>query len=157
MISNAPRKLLNLILLLFTLISCSRADSLEEIVGLDVGYTGAEFKRRGSNPKEDDYMDEYLKEYEHRKREKAYLAKANFDSRKGLLAPIPASSVHLGSLHGHSYHGRKVITPSMIDSLDASRSSHASVVKNIESVRRLNSSGSGASVKSEITGHSTHL
>ena len=105
-------------------------------MGLDVGYTGAEYKRRGSDSKEDDKIDEYLKEYDHRKREKAYIAKANFASRKGLLAPIPASSVHLGSLHGHSYHGRKVITASMIDSLDAdaSRSSHASD-KNIESAR----------------------
>jgi hypothetical protein len=165
MISNVPRKLLNLIVLLLTLTSCSSADSLEEIVGLDVGYTGAEYVRRGSKSKEDDKMDEYLKEYEHRKREKAYLAKANIESRKGLLAPIPASSVHIGSLHGHSYHGRKVITQDMIDSPDVSRSSHASA-KNIESasgatsgarsrsresaasaersLRRLNSSASGA-------------
>ena len=148
-------------------------------MGLDVGYTGAEYKRRGSDSKEDDKMDEYLKEYGHRKRERAYLAKANFASRKGLLAPIPASSVHLGSLHGHSYHGRKVITQDMIDSPDVSRSSHASA-KNIESasgatsgarsrsresaasaeisLRRMNSSASGASAaKSGITEHSSHV
>jgi hypothetical protein len=127
-------------------------------VGLDIGYTGAEAlcDCRGSSSKEDDKMDGYLKEYEHRKREKAYLAKANIDSCKGLLAPIPASSVHLGSLHGHSYHGRRVITSDMIEALDASCSSHEGSKKN-GSVHRLGSFASGARVKSGITVLSTHV
>ncbi|KAL3802733.1 hypothetical protein ACHAW5_003984 [Stephanodiscus triporus] len=127
-----------------------RADSLEEIVGLDVGYTGAGVlkNRRPSIPEEDDKMDEYMKEYEHRKSERIYFAKAKVDSRKGLLAPIPASSIHNRSLHGNSYHGRKVITQTMIDSPDASRSSSANSTKNNGSVHCMDaSSGSAASAR----------
>lgn len=58
-------------------------------------------------------MEQYLQEYEHRKREKAYLRKQN-------KRAVPASSVHNDSLHGNSYHGRRIITPSMIESLDSS-------------------------------------
>ena len=122
-------------------------------MGLDVGYTGAGVlkNRRPSIPKEDDKMDDYMKEYEHRRSERFLLAQAKADSRKGLLAPIPASSVHIGSLHGHSYHGRKVITQTMIDSLDAShasRSSSASAAKNNDSVHCMDaSSGSAASAR----------
>ena len=50
---------------------------------------------------------QYLEEYVNRRQEKAYLKLAN---GKGGL---PASSVHSVSLHGNSYHGRKVITPEM--------------------------------------------
>ena len=56
-------------------------------------------------------MDEYLQEYEHRQREKAYFKKNN---DRGL----PASSIHQESLHGNSYHGRRIITSNMIESLD---------------------------------------
>lgn len=82
-----------------------RADSLEEVVGLDIGYTGGGSTHHRENF--DGEMDEYLQEYEHRKREKASL-------KRGL----PASSIHNDSLHGSSYHGRKIITPNMIESLD---------------------------------------
>ena len=86
-------------------------------MGLDVGYTGAGmlFNKRDSNADLHDEIDakmpEFLNEYEHRQSEKAALAKLK-------LSPIPASSIHNGMLHGHSYHGRKVITA--IDSLDCS-------------------------------------
>mmetsp|Transcript_1566 Transcript_1566/g.3355 ORF Transcript_1566/g.3355 Transcript_1566/m.3355 type:complete len:580 (+) Transcript_1566:135-1874(+) len=86
-----------------------RADSLEEVVGLDIGYTGAE---RGGCNKHGNYneeMDEYLKEYEHRKRERIELKK---------IRSIPASSIHQERLHGNSYHGRRIITQEMIESLD---------------------------------------
>lgn len=97
----------------------SSADPLEEIVGLDIGYTGAVYKKRESN---DDVHDEleakmpdYVEEYKHRRLEKAH---TKVETRKGMLTPIPASSVHNSSFHGSSYHGRKVVTA--IESLDCS-------------------------------------
>eukprot|EP01083_Nonionella_stella_P044940 120869_1 len=90
-----------------------RADSLEEVVGLDIGYTGGFQKHRAIGDVETEAkMEDYLKEYEHRKREKAYLKNREH----------PMSSVHQESLHGNSYHGRKIITTQMIESLDANGS-----------------------------------
>ena len=85
----------------------SSADSLEEVVGLDVGYTGGALHRRlhGKGIDDDQNFSEYLDEYVHRRRERAFL--------KNSSGHIPASSVHNLSLHGNSYHGRKVITPAM--------------------------------------------
>mmetsp|Transcript_26125 Transcript_26125/g.48088 ORF Transcript_26125/g.48088 Transcript_26125/m.48088 type:complete len:424 (+) Transcript_26125:74-1345(+) len=93
-----------------------RADSLEEVVGLDIGYTGGFRKHRDSLnfELEGKKMDGYLEEYEHRKREKAYFKKNN--DRMG--GSLPASSIHQESLHGNSYHGRRIITSNMIESLD---------------------------------------
>ncbi len=49
---------------------------------------------------------------------------------------IPASSVHDLSLHGHSYHGRKVITPAMKEAAMAnSSSSKEGVASNASSVK----------------------
>lgn len=94
--------------LVFTLFS---ADSLEEVVGLDVGYTGgALHKRLHGNEGEDDQTSAYLDEYVHRRKEKAFLKNNSGHISNGL----PASSVHSISLHGSSYHGRKVITPAMM-------------------------------------------
>jgi Amt family ammonium transporter len=90
-----------------------RADSLEEVVGLDIGYTGGAKPKSKDALQLDEQMDDFLREYEHRKREKAYLKK-----NKMKASPIPASSVHQESLHGNSYHGRRIITPNMIESLD---------------------------------------
>lgn len=88
-----------------------RADSLEEVVGLDVGYTGgALHKRLHGNEGEDDQTSAYLDEYVHRRKEKAFLKNNSGHISNGL----PASSVHSISLHGSSYHGRKVITPAMM-------------------------------------------
>lgn len=94
-----------------------RADSLEEVVGLDIGYTGAAQKHHRSVT--ESKMEEYIKEYEHRKRERAALKKVN-DAAPGSggRGAISASSVHQESLHGNSYHGRKIITSAMIASLD---------------------------------------
>ena len=66
-------------------------------------------------------MEIYLQEYEDRKMEKAHLKQINDADRRGSggsRGAIPASSVHQDSLHGNSYHGRKIITSSMIESLD---------------------------------------
>lgn len=60
-------------------------------------------------------MPNYLEEYQHRRVEKAQF---KVETRKGMLASIPASSVHNSSIHGSSYHGRKVVTA--IESLDCS-------------------------------------
>jgi len=90
-----------------------RADSLEEVVGLDIGYTGGFQKHRPSwNAEQEAKMEDYLKEWEHRKMEKALLKKVNDRAHLG-------SSVHQESLHGNSYHGRRIITSNMIESLDA--------------------------------------
>ena len=96
-----------------------RSDPLEEVVGLDIGYTGSSYKSRQNIEHAEVKMDDYLHEYEHRRREKADLFKMN-------LSPIPASSVHQSNLHGRSYHGRKVITQNMIDSLNVSDASQSS-------------------------------
>lgn len=85
-----------------------RSDSLEEVVGLDVGYAGYHKGKRQNDDLERE-MDEYLKEYEHRK---------NYQKTKANDS-LPASSLHNQSLHGGSYHGRKIITSTMIESLDA--------------------------------------
>lgn len=95
-----------------------RADSLEEVVGLDIGYTGGHPKRHDDLDQQmHDKMDEYIKEYEHRQREKA-LRKANEGRRNVRNSPLPASSIHSHSLHGSSYHGRRIISSQMIESLD---------------------------------------
>ena len=131
------------------------ADSLEEVVGLDIGYTGGFRKHRnsmGGGDELEDKMEEYLQEYEHRKREKAYFKKVNANNRRldgsggsggggglnGLRGAIPASSIHDTSLHGTSYHGKKIITTNMIESLDTtseqnisgSNSNHNDTVEN---------------------------
>jgi hypothetical protein len=101
----------------------SSADSLEEVVGLDIGYTGGYHKRRISlNSEMDGQIDDYLQEYEHRKREKTYLRK----HPHGRINAIPASSIHDPDLHGNSYHGRRIITSQMIESLDVSGGSQKS-------------------------------
>mmetsp|Transcript_1890 Transcript_1890/g.2797 ORF Transcript_1890/g.2797 Transcript_1890/m.2797 type:complete len:602 (+) Transcript_1890:132-1937(+) len=82
-----------------------RADSLEEVVGLDVGYTGGALHKRLHAKDDDQNYSAYLDEYVHRRKERAFM--------KNTSGHIPASSVHSPSLHGHSYHGRKVITPAM--------------------------------------------
>lgn len=95
--------------LLFLLHSCFKgslyfcnqsADSLEEVVGLDVGYTGGSLHKRLHGGEDEKKLSGYLEEYVNRKQE-----------RKG-RGPL-ASSVHSVSLHGNSYHGRKVITKEM--------------------------------------------
>jgi len=102
-----------------------RADSLEEVVGLDVGYTGGALHRRlhGKESEEENYS-AYLDEYVHRRKERAYMK--NSSAHGGL----PASSVHSISLHGSSYHGRKVITPAM---KEAALSNSSGSVKSPES------------------------
>jgi len=65
----------------------------------------------------EDRMQEYLREYEHRQRERAFFKKMN-QARRNSPGGIPASSVHQQSLHGHSYHGRKIISSSNLESLD---------------------------------------
>ena len=100
-----------------------RSDPLEEVVGLDIGYTGGNKKARNTEESEA-RMNEYLKEYEHRKRERAYFKKLNkgMDGSNGSKTSspsgIPASSIHNQSLHGNSYHGRRIISSTMIESLD---------------------------------------
>lgn len=95
------------------------ADSLEEVVGLDVGYTGGSLHKRlhGHGGEDEKKYSAYLEEYINRKQE-----------RKG-RGPL-ASSVHSVSLHGNSYHGRKVITKEMQqDALGKSSGSAAGSVK----------------------------
>lgn len=113
--------------LLFLLHSCFKgslyfcnqsADSLEEVVGLDVGYTGGSLHKRLHGGEDEKNHSAYLEEYVNRKRE-----------RKGFGGPL-ASSVHSVSLHGSSYHGRKVITKEMQqDALGKSNGSAAGSVK----------------------------
>ena len=102
------------------------SDSLEEVVGLDIGYTGGfhqQARRYSLNNELEGKMDDYMAEYEHRKRERAYVRKNAHPVKKILdKSPLPASSLHNESLHGNSYHGRKVITSNMIESLDVSSS-----------------------------------
>jgi hypothetical protein len=96
------------LLTLYLFVAHLSADSLEEVVGLDVGYTGgALHKRLYGKTEEDKNYSAYLDEYADRRKERAYLK--NTSGHSGL----PASSVHSISLHGSSYHGRKVITPAM--------------------------------------------
>jgi len=93
------------------------ADSLEEVVGLDVGYTGGSLHKRLHGGEDEKKYSAYLEEYVNRKQE-----------RKG-RGPL-ASSVHSVSLHGNSYHGRKVITKEMRqDALGKSSDSAAGSVK----------------------------
>lgn len=97
-----------------------RADSLEEVVGLDIGYTGALQKHHGNSGdgETDSMMEEYLREYEHRKAEKTHF-KLMHSERSGIgSVSIPASSLHREELHGNSYHGRRIIASEMIESLD---------------------------------------
>mmetsp|Transcript_7037 Transcript_7037/g.15302 ORF Transcript_7037/g.15302 Transcript_7037/m.15302 type:complete len:635 (+) Transcript_7037:405-2309(+) len=99
-----------------------RADSLEEVVGLDVGYHGGMLRKHSNvhnSELDDKEMEEYLQEYECRKRERAYFKKERSRS-------IPASSIHQDSLHGNSYHGKRIITSNMIESLDATAGKGAS-------------------------------
>ena len=109
------------------LIYIHSADSLEEVVGLDIGYTGNNY-RKHRNSLEDELgpkMDEYLQEYEHRRAEKTYFKRMTMNERK---KGIPATSIHNDSLHGSSYHGRKIITSKMIESLDATSPSSNDVM-----------------------------
>ncbi|KAL3823898.1 hypothetical protein ACHAXA_005480 [Cyclostephanos tholiformis] len=125
-----------------------RADPLEEIVGLDIGYTGAIYKNRENKVDVHDELEakmpEYLEEYKNRREEKALLVKAKTETRQGVLAPIPASSVHNPSIHGSSYHGRKVVTA--FESLDCS-SDRMSANLNLDESRA--SAASATSRKSE--------
>ncbi len=101
------------------------ADSLEEVVGLDVGYTGGALHKRlhPKSAEDEKQYSAYLDEYVHRRRERAFL--------KNSSGHIPASSIHSPSLHGHSYHGRKVITPAMKEAaMNNSRSSKEGPVSN---------------------------
>ena len=92
------------------------ADSLEEVVGLDIGYSGGVHKSHSKmNEELETKMDEYLKEYEHRQRERVYLKRVNTKNTISSRGAVPASSVHQESLHGNSYHGRKIITSDMIE------------------------------------------
>ena len=68
-------------------------------------------------------MPEYLQEYEHRQQEKSHFLRMK-------LNPIPASSIHNESLHGSSYHGRKVVTA--IESLDCSNGNKTSEHKSLD-------------------------
>ena len=112
---------------LLTLLNSS-ADSLEEVVGLDIGYMGGHPRRNDDlDAQMHSKMDEYLKEYEHRKREKAYIKKVEGARRISKSTPLSASSVHQESLHGNSYHGRRIITSQMIESLDTTGGNHVSV------------------------------
>ena len=102
-----------------------RSDPLEEIVGLDIGYTGDRKHRNSTGVDEGDEesearMKQYLEEFEHRQRERAYFKKMANERRDG----IPASSIHQYSLHGSSYHGKKIVTPTsqLIESLDTTGS-----------------------------------
>ncbi len=104
-----------------------RADALEEVIGLDVAYKGGILEEK-CDPAEEakKKMDDYIKEYEHRKEAKARFLQMN-DNRTGSLfirSPIQASSLHNESLHGSSFHGRKVLAS---NSLDASKDSRGSI------------------------------
>jgi len=114
----------------------SSADSLEEIVGLDIVYHGGEFRkhRRGSFGSDEGEMDEYLRKYERRK-EKAY-CKKNDEMADSHGRSVPANSIHQESLHGNGCHGRRTIAPNMIESLDttinaAIRDNNSSDIANI--------------------------
>ena len=111
-------------LLTFNLFLLFRADSLEEVVGLDVGYTGGELHKRlhAQDSDEDKNYSAYLDEYVHRRRERAF--------KRNDRGGIPASSIHSPSLHGSSYHGRKLITPAMREDALGNSSSRASVKSN---------------------------
>ena len=104
-----------------------RADALEEVIGLDVAYRGGIFVEADDQDEETKKkMDDYIKEYEHRKAEKAHFIQMH-DNRAGSLfsrSPIQASSLHNESIHGSSFHGRKIIAA---NSLDASKNSRASL------------------------------
>jgi len=95
-----------------------RADSLEEIVGLDIVYHGGEFRkhRRGNFGSDERDIDEYLRKYERRK-EKAS-CKSNDEMADSHGISVPANSIYQESLHGNSCHGRRTIAPNMIESLD---------------------------------------
>ena len=116
------------------------SDSLEEVVGLDIGYTGGfhqQARRYSLNNELEGKMDDYMAEYEHRKRERAYVRKNAHPVKKILdKSPLPASSLHNESLHGNSYHGRKVITSNMIESLDATAPNSSS--RNLDSSQASN-------------------
>ena len=71
------------------------SDPLEEVVGLDIGYVGVNHRSPnigdGADESED-RMQEYLREYEHRQRERAFFKKMN-QARRNSPGGIPASSV----------------------------------------------------------------
>ena len=105
-----------------------RADALEEVIGLDVAYKGGILEGKDDQDEDTkDKMDEYIKEYEHRKAEKAHFIQMHENRVGGLLrrspSSIQASSLHNESIHGRSYHGRKIIAS---NSLDVSKNSRAS-------------------------------
>jgi len=80
---------------------------------LDIGYHGGFAHKRDSlNDIAENKMQEYLEEYEHRKRERTYFKRMK-------AGGVPASSIHQDSIHGNSYHGRKIIA---IESLDVNGS-----------------------------------
>jgi len=110
-----------------------RADALEEVIGLDVAYRGGMLDSNDDQDEETKKkMDDYIKEYEHRKAEKAHFLQMN-DNRSGSLfsrTPIPASSLHNENLHGHSFHGRRVIAAGSLDASKTSRDSHRSRSRN---------------------------
>lgn len=72
-------------------------------------------KRERKKADEERNYSAYLDEYAARRKEKA------------AGGELPASSVHSMSLHGNSYHGRKVITPEM--SAEAVMSNSSSSIK----------------------------
>ncbi len=109
-----------------------RADALEEVIGLDVAYKGGIIEGRDQQDEDlTDKMDDYIKEYEHRKAEKAHFIQMHENRIGGRLRLSPngisASSLHNESINGRSYHGRRVIASSLMDasknSLDASKNS----------------------------------
>jgi hypothetical protein len=98
-----------------------RADALEEVIGLDVAYKGGMIEGKDDQDEDTkDKMDEYIKEYEHRKAEKAHFIQMQGGLLRRSPSSIQASSLHNESIHGRSYHGRRIIAS---DSLDASKNS----------------------------------
>ena len=97
-----------------------RSDSLEEMVGLDIGYTGNTRHRDVLDKELQNQIDAFMGEYEHRTRERAYFKKQG----RGPFGSIPASSLHNDQLHGNSYHGRKIVVDPLEVSRNAARREH---------------------------------
>ena len=146
------------ILIVLTFITASQlsrlesSDALEEVIGLDVAYKGGITDEQGVHDDETNKkMEEYIKEYEHRKAEKALFFEMN-DNRLGSLfsrSPLQASSLHQESIHGSSFHGRKITSSS---SLDASKISSGSLSDSQQRLRSRNGIAEKGARTKNVTG-----
>eukprot|EP01082_Thalassiosira_pseudonana_P013924 g11606.t1 g11606 contig6:199603-201681(-) len=116
-----------------------RADSLEEVVGLDAAYSQGVLQTRARAQSEEENMEHYISEYVKQREEKAFIKKINSNSTHGRT--ILGASMHSMNIINSSMHSRKDSLPRAIESLNNSRHSGSRGSRSINDIAIDNSHG----------------